>query len=52
MFVFVASAGWYFFCIVVGLLFGAILTVAIPRIIRKLRLRRNRGGYGSMHEDA
>ncbi|XP_052789323.1 cubilin-like [Mya arenaria] len=49
-----ASGGWLFFCIVIGIVVGIILTVAVPRIIRRVRGRGSgaRRGYDSMAEDA
>lgn len=52
MFFISASAGWYFFCIIVGIVLGIFLAFVVPRVIRRFRLRNARSGYGTMHEDA
>lgn len=48
----VSAAGWYFFCIVVGIVLGVAVALGVPRCIRYIRLRKVRSGYGTMHEDA
>ncbi|KAH3803026.1 uncharacterized protein LOC127838508 [Dreissena polymorpha] len=50
-----SSAGWYVFCILVGLLLGVMLTVLVPRCVRHVRGRpssSSRSGYSNMAEDA